>query len=113
MLVVAVIAPFASAQDLYDCPDLSWEEAQAVLAQDPSDPYGLDADNDGEACEWNAGAPSTEISPQISPQISPYSGGTSSVADCDWYANWNEEEEWWEYWCWRPDSEWEYVSWSY
>ena len=35
----------------YDCSDLTYEQAQVVLAQDPSDPYGLDADNDGEACE--------------------------------------------------------------
>jgi dipeptidyl aminopeptidase/acylaminoacyl peptidase len=35
----------------YDCSDLTYEQAQAVLAQDPGDPYGLDADNDGEACE--------------------------------------------------------------
>jgi uncharacterized protein DUF4352 len=35
----------------YDCSDLTYGQAQAMLAQDPSDPHGLDADNDGEACE--------------------------------------------------------------
>lgn len=35
-----------------DCPDFaSQAEAQAVYNQDPTDPNGLDADNDGEACE--------------------------------------------------------------
>lgn len=29
----------------------SWEEAQADLERDPSDPHGLDADSDGIACE--------------------------------------------------------------
>lgn len=51
-------APFASAQlatplaaDL-DCKDFKYQEdAQAVLDQDPSDPNGLDEDNDGKACE--------------------------------------------------------------
>ena len=32
---------------------------------------------------------------------------------CDWYANWDEEEEWWEYWCYWPRWGWEYVFWSY
>jgi hypothetical protein len=36
--------------DLYDCPDFTYqEEAQAHLL--PGDPYGLDADNDGMACD--------------------------------------------------------------
>ena len=35
-----------------DCADFATqEEAQAVLERDPSDPNGLDADNDGIACE--------------------------------------------------------------
>lgn len=43
-----------AAQDL-DCADLTYEEAQQVLAQDPSDPHGLDRDGDGVACESGAG----------------------------------------------------------
>jgi micrococcal nuclease len=35
-----------------DCADFSsQEEAQEVLEDDPSDPHGLVADDDGEACE--------------------------------------------------------------
>jgi hypothetical protein len=40
-----------SGRDL-DCDDFySQGEAQEVLEDDPSDPHGLDADEDGEACE--------------------------------------------------------------
>ncbi len=42
----------ASFHDL-DCGQLSYDEAQAVLASDPSDPNHLDGDHDGEACERN------------------------------------------------------------
>lgn len=38
--------------DRYNCADfLSQADAQAVLRLDPSDPNGLDGDNDGVACE--------------------------------------------------------------
>src|SRR5215207_2284986 len=60
-----VFAPAALAQDV-DCPELSYEEAQAILASDPSDPNRLDADNDGEACEQNASS-----SPQPAPSPAP------------------------------------------
>jgi hypothetical protein len=41
-----------SAGDPFDCADFSTqEEAQAEYDSDPSDPSGLDADDDGEACE--------------------------------------------------------------
>ncbi len=40
--------------DAYNCKDfVSQADAQAVLRVDPSDPNGLDADNDGIACESN------------------------------------------------------------
>jgi len=61
----AVFAPAAVAQDV-DCPELSYEEAQAILASDPSDPNRLDADNGGEACEQNASS-----SPQPAPSPAP------------------------------------------
>lgn len=49
-LGVAVSEP-TRAQDL-NCDDFTTqEEAQAVLDADPSDPNGLDADDDGIACE--------------------------------------------------------------
>ncbi len=58
MAAVAVFAPAAMAQDV-DCPQLTFAEAQAILAEDSSDPNGLDADNDGTACDENAGDGST------------------------------------------------------
>ncbi len=51
--VMLVTAPAATAQsgDL-DCADFdSQAEAQAELRSDPSDPNGLDAEDDGVACE--------------------------------------------------------------
>lgn len=36
-----------------DCGDVTYDEAQAILAYDRSDPFNLDGDNDGEACEDN------------------------------------------------------------
>lgn len=52
MVVMLMLAPTALAQtgDL-DCPQLSEAEKQAVYAADPSDPNGLDADDDGVPCE--------------------------------------------------------------
>jgi micrococcal nuclease len=44
--------PPGAEEDLYDCPDFAYrEEAQEILDRDPSDPYGLDADGDVEACD--------------------------------------------------------------
>lgn len=44
--------PAAGAQTDLNCDDFEFQEdAQAVLDQDPSDPNGLDSDNDGIACE--------------------------------------------------------------
>jgi hypothetical protein len=44
--------------DLYDCEDFTTSaEAQAQLL--PGDPYGLDADNDGQACDTLPGGPTT------------------------------------------------------
>lgn len=52
MLVVALTANVAFAQDDLDCDDFdSQAEAQQTLRADPSDPNGLDAENDGVACE--------------------------------------------------------------
>jgi len=45
-------SPALAQTDLYDCPDFDFQEdAQRIYDQDPSDPYGLDGDNDGIACE--------------------------------------------------------------
>lgn len=52
MLVVALTANVAFAQDDLNCDDFdSQAEAQQTLREDPSDPNGLDAENDGVACE--------------------------------------------------------------
>ena len=47
---VEVGLPPASGGD-FDCADLTYAQAQQVLRSDPSDPHGLDGDDDGEACE--------------------------------------------------------------
>lgn len=62
----------ASAQQDRDCGDFAFQEdAQAVLEQDPSDPNGLDADNDGVACEnlpsRGNGSPTPEPAPNNPP----------------------------------------------
>jgi hypothetical protein len=45
----------------FNCADFSSQaQAQAVLRADPSDPFGLDRDRDGIACERNLGARDTE-----------------------------------------------------
>jgi hypothetical protein len=44
--------------DLYDCPDFTTQpEAQQQLL--PGDPYGLDADSDGQACDSLPGGTTT------------------------------------------------------
>jgi hypothetical protein len=72
------LASVGGAQDV-DCPGLTFEQAQEILRQDPSDPNDLDRDNDGVACEANqpggggtggGGAPS-------SPPASPTQGRAS------------------------------------
>ena len=52
-LLIALWAAPAEAQDTLNCDDFATqEEAQAELERDPSDPNGLDGnDNDGRACE--------------------------------------------------------------
>ena len=65
----------ALAQDL-DCADFQTQaQAQAVYAQNPSDPNGLDQDKDGIACEaLPGGAPGSGEGP------SPPSGGVETGA---------------------------------
>jgi hypothetical protein len=54
-------AASATGGDLFDCADFATrEDAQAELDRDPSDPNGLDADDDGEACEEFFGEETTE-----------------------------------------------------
>jgi hypothetical protein len=59
-----LLAGSAAAQDLYDCSDFTYQEdAQGIYDRDPSDPYGLDADNDGTACDELSNGTSTRGSP--------------------------------------------------
>src|SRR5215207_5631590 len=52
MLVLGVLAGRSDAQADLDCADFdTQQEAQAEFNRDPSDPHGLDADDDGIACE--------------------------------------------------------------
>lgn len=52
MFAVGMLTAPAQAQDDLDCDDFATQqEAQAEYDADPSDPNGLDADNDGIACE--------------------------------------------------------------
>ncbi len=59
--VTGPIPPALALQDV-DCPQIIYEQAQAFLAADPSDPNNLDADNDGVACEENASGGTTSTS---------------------------------------------------
>ena len=67
LAAMLVLAPVALGQDV-DCPQLSFEDAQAILAQDPSDPNRLDADNDGIACDDNAPAQQPQATEQPPPE---------------------------------------------
>jgi hypothetical protein len=53
--------PALAQEDLYDCQSFgSQESAQAELERNPTDPYNLDPDKDGQACEdFNYGNGST------------------------------------------------------
>ncbi len=72
MLAMHVLAPTASAQADTDCADYPTQAAaQAALAADPSDPNGLDADDDGIACEDSFGGGSTTSTPSATVQPGP------------------------------------------
>lgn len=45
-------ASFSTESGDLDCADVSYSEAQDLIAD--GDPHGLDRDGDGEACETNA-----------------------------------------------------------
>lgn len=68
-LFVGISGTALAAEDL-DCNDFATQEqAQAVLDADPSDPNGLDGDNDGVACESlpRAGTPEPSVPPTTTP----------------------------------------------
>src|SRR5215207_8639672 len=69
----------AQTADLYDCSDFdTQEEAQAQLL--PGDPYGLDGDNDGMACDTLPSGGTTSGG-------SPVGGGGGRDLDCADFAN--------------------------
>lgn len=74
----------AQTADLYDCSDFdTQEEAQAQLL--PGDPYGLDADNDGMACDDLPSGGTTTGG-------SPIGGGGGGDLDCADFANQEEAQ---------------------
>ena len=76
--------PALAQEDLYDCQSFgSQESAQAELQRNPTDPYGLDPDKDGQACEdYNYGNGSTA---SVAATSSPTSTATSAAAVTDQY----------------------------
>ncbi len=78
---ISVYADKAAAQtDLYDCSDFdTQEEAQAQLL--PGDPYGLDGDNDGMACDTLPSGGTTSGGSPIG------SGGGGGDLDCANFAS--------------------------
>ena len=74
---VMAAAP-ASAADQYDCPDFQTQsQAQKIYDQDPSDPNGLDRDDDGIACEDAGGGGLSTSAPQGGVQTG--AGGTAGL----------------------------------
>ncbi len=82
LVIVTMLASLtisATAQDV-DCADLTYEEAQDILAADPSDPNELDPDDDGVACEsspsggGDASDDSNETGDQAESTLEPGSG---------------------------------------
>lgn len=63
ILLAGAISSMGMEGDL-DCGDFgSWEEAQASLGATPSDPDGLDGNNDGTACESHDYTSGTPLGP--------------------------------------------------
>lgn len=77
MLALGVTTPAYAADT--DCSDYATQEAaQAVLNADMSDPNGLDADNDGKACESLPSGGSAADSQAADPQVAETPQGGSN-----------------------------------
>ena len=75
------MAGVAAAQDR-NCIDFpSQQAAQAELDKNPTDPYNLDADNDGRACEWNEDDPDWGTTPTKGVETG--AGGTADLVTAD------------------------------
>jgi Excalibur calcium-binding domain len=82
LVVLLVLAAPAFAQADLDCGDFATQsEAQAELERDPSDPHGLDEDDDGVACESLAGSPDDEDADIAVPERAELGGGATSGDD--------------------------------
>ena len=75
--------PALAQEDLYDCQSFgSQESAQAELQRNPTDPYGLDPDKDGQACEdYNYGNGSTASVAATSSPTTTSSASAAAVTD--------------------------------
>ena len=86
MLMFATTA-LAQTTDLYDCPDFATqEEAQQFLLA--GDPYGLDADNDGMACDNlpSGGFGGADTGTRVTPDGTQYSNLPDVVPGATQYA---------------------------
>ncbi|HEV7870078.1 MAG: uncharacterized protein JWR62_2667 [Modestobacter sp.] len=64
-----------------DCADFPTQaQAQAVLVADPSDPNGLDGNNNGTACEDHAFPGAPAAAPPV-PQVAPLPAGAIAAGD--------------------------------
>lgn len=83
-VMAATPAVAARSADL-DCSDFtSQSQAQAVYDADPSDPNGLDRENDGIACESAGGSGVSTSSPQDGVETG--AGGTAGLESKDLFA---------------------------
>ncbi|HEY3504993.1 MAG TPA: excalibur calcium-binding domain-containing protein [Actinocatenispora sp.] len=79
VLAVFPVSGVAHAADL-DCKDFKYQEdAQKVYDQDPSDPNGLDRDNDGIACEDNPHRPTADNGTHPAGGVETGAGGMARV----------------------------------
>jgi len=80
-----ITATPAFAADDYDCSDFETQgQAQAVYAQDPSDPNGLDRDGDRIACETAGGSSVPASAPQDG--VATGAGGTAGLESKELFA---------------------------
>jgi len=76
--------PAHAQEDLYDCQSFgSQESAQAELERIPSDPYDLDRDGNGIACEEHFETSTTSASPSPSSSASTSAGTSASAPPTD------------------------------
>lgn len=66
LVMSLLFAPAAAGQTSdVDCPQLTYDQAQRILAQDTSDPNRLDADDDGIACEGSGTSMDGGMAPSV------------------------------------------------